>query len=168
MISKILPVFNWGACARLPVSLGHALNLVLLLDGVAVGGTLGGVDELLGEALSDGLDVAESSFAGTGGQEPDGHVDTAQRRDIDGLAADHTSGTDAARVLTGTGVHDGIHDDLDRVLAGEEGDDLACVLHDAHSKHLLTVVATVHHQGVGDALHDRALRLLEALLRPAT
>lgn len=30
------------------------------LDGVRVGGALGGVDELISEALSDGLDVAES------------------------------------------------------------------------------------------------------------
>merc|ERR1712006_17020 len=68
----------------------------------------------------------------------------------------------------GSRVDHGIHDDLDRVLAGEEVDDLAGVLHDAHRKNLLTVVATVHHQRVGDALHDRALRLLETLLRPAT
>merc|ERR1711918_102579 len=170
MISKILPVFNWGPgviSARLPVGLGDTLNLVLLLDGVAVGGALGGVDELLGEALSDGLDVAESSFASTGGEEPDGHVDTAQRRHVNSLATDHTGGTDAAGILAGTRVDHGIYDHLDRVLASEEVDDVHGVLHDAHSHHLLTVVATVHHQRVGDTLHDGALCLLEALLRPA-
>merc|ERR1711924_61011 len=93
-----------AALTRLPVSLGNALNLVLLLDGVAVGRALGGVDELLGEALRNGLDVAEGGFASAGGQEPDGHVHAAERGDVDGLAAHDTSGTDAARVLTGTRV----------------------------------------------------------------
>merc|ERR1711924_436033 len=95
-----------AALTRLPVSLGNALNLVLLLDGVAVGRALGGVDELLGEALGNGLDVAECGFASTGGEQPDRHVDTAERRDVDRLATDHTGGADAARVLTGTRVDD--------------------------------------------------------------
>merc|ERR1711967_83693 len=94
-------------------------------------------------------------------------IDAAERRDIDGLAADHTSGPDAARILTGTGVDDGVGHDLDGVLAGDEVDDLQGVLHDAAREHLLTVVAAVHHEGVGEALHDRALGLLEALLLPA-
>merc|ERR1711918_32811 len=125
---------------HLPVGLGHALDLVLLLDCVAVGGALGSVDELLSEALSNGLDVTEGSFAGTSGEQPDSHVDTAQRRHIDGLATDHTSGTDAARVLAGSRVDHGIHDDLDRVLAGEEVDDLAGVLHDATARIFLPLL----------------------------
>jgi len=152
----------------LPVGLGNTLNLVLLLDCIAVGRSLGSIDDLLSKALSDGFDVAECSIAGTSGQQPDGLVDTTERRDIDGLTAHDTSGTDAARILTRTRVHDGIDDDLDWVLAGEESNDVAGVTHDAHSEHLLTVVATVHHQRVGHALHDRALSLLEALLLPAT
>ena len=96
----------------LPVSLGHTLDLVLLLDGVAVGRPLCGVHDLVGQALGDGLDVAESSFTSTGGQEPDGHVDTTKRRDIDSLAADNTSRTNAAGILTGTGVDNGVDDDL--------------------------------------------------------
>ena len=51
--------------------LGHTLDLVLLLDGVRVGGSLGGVDQLVGQALGDGLDVAEGSLASSGGQQPD-------------------------------------------------------------------------------------------------
>lgn len=35
---------------------------------------LSGVDELVGKALGDGLDVAEGSLAGTGGKQPDGLV----------------------------------------------------------------------------------------------
>lgn len=44
-------------------------ELILLLDGVGVGGALGGVDELISEALSNGLDVAESRLTGLGGVE---------------------------------------------------------------------------------------------------
>ena len=47
----------------LSVGLGDTLDLVLLLDGIAVGGVLGGVDELVSKALSDGLDVAESRLS---------------------------------------------------------------------------------------------------------
>merc|ERR1712225_215264 len=157
----------WLPDAPLPVSLSNTLDLVLLLDGVGVGGTLGGVGELLSEALSNGFDVAECGVAGTGGQEVDGGVDTTKWGDIDGLTTHDTGRTDTARVLTGAGVHDGIHDHLDGVLAGGEGDDVTGVLHDAHSKDLLAVVAAVHHERVGDTLDDGALGLLEALLVPA-
>lgn len=43
----------------LPVCLSYTLDLVLLLDGVRVGRAAGGVDDLVGEALRNGLDVAE-------------------------------------------------------------------------------------------------------------
>lgn len=62
----------------LPVGLGHALQLVLLLDGVAVAAALGGVDQLLGQALGDGLDVAEGGLAGADGEEGNGLVDAAE------------------------------------------------------------------------------------------
>ena len=48
----------------LSVGLGHTLQLVLLLDGVAVGAALGGVDQLIAEALGDGLDVPEGGLPG--------------------------------------------------------------------------------------------------------
>ncbi|KAF8370901.1 hypothetical protein PRIPAC_77330, partial [Pristionchus pacificus] len=41
------------------LELSDTLALVLLLDGVVVGGFLGGVDQLVGQALSDRLDVTE-------------------------------------------------------------------------------------------------------------
>jgi hypothetical protein len=40
---------------KLSVRLGDSLKLILLLDSVRVGRSLGGVDELIGEALGDGL-----------------------------------------------------------------------------------------------------------------
>ena len=49
--------------SRSPVGLGDALELVLLL---------GGVDQLVGQALGDRLDVPERGLAGAGAQQPDG------------------------------------------------------------------------------------------------
>jgi hypothetical protein len=47
-----------------PIGLGDTLELILLFNGVGVGRALGGVDELISEALCDGFDVAESRLAG--------------------------------------------------------------------------------------------------------
>ena len=52
----------------LSVGLGHTLQLVLLLDGVAVGAALGGVDQLIAEALGNGLDVPEGGLPGAGAE----------------------------------------------------------------------------------------------------
>jgi hypothetical protein len=41
--------------------------------------------------------------------------------------------------------------------------DLEAVGNDAHSHELLSVVAAVHHEGVGETLNDGALRLPESL-----
>lgn len=46
--------------------------------------------------------------------------------------------------------------------------DLESVVDDADSHELLAVVAAVHHQGVGQALDDRAVSLAETLDRVAT
>ena len=44
---------------HLTVGLGYALDLVLLLNSIAVGGATSSIDDLVGEALGDCLDVAE-------------------------------------------------------------------------------------------------------------
>jgi len=153
---------------NLTVGLGDTLQLILLLDGVGVGRALGGVDELISKALSNGLDVAESRLTGTDGQEGDSLVDAAEGGDIDGLATDGTSGTDTGGIFTGTGVDDGINENLDGVLVGEKVDDLESVLDDTDSHELLSVVAAVHHQGVGETLNNGALGLAETLGGEAT
>ena len=101
---------------KLTVGLGNTLQLVLLLNGVGVGRALGGVDKLVGQALSNGLHVTEGSLARTGGQEPDGLVDTTEGSDIDGLTTDGTGASDTGGVFTETGVDDGLNEDLDGVL----------------------------------------------------
>ena len=70
-----------------------------------VGGPLGGVDELIGQALGDGLYVPEGGLARAGGDEVDGLVHPPQRGDIDGLAPHHTRGADAGGILAGPAVH---------------------------------------------------------------
>lgn len=106
--------------APLPVGLGNTLQLILLLDGVGVGGSLGGVDKLLSEALSNGLDVAERSLTGTDGEKSDGLVDTAEWGDIDGLATDGSGRSNAGRVLTWSAVDNGVNANLDWVLVGHD------------------------------------------------
>jgi len=56
----------------LSVRFGDTLEFVLLLDGVAVRAALGGVDQLVGQALGDGLDVTEGGLTGSSAQQPDG------------------------------------------------------------------------------------------------
>lgn len=48
-------------------------------------------------------------------------------------------------------------------LASEQVDDLKGVFHDADSQQFLAVVASVHHHGVSDALHNGTLSLAETL-----
>ena len=55
----------------LSVGLGNSLQLILLLDGVTVAASLGGVDQLISQALGDGLDVSEGSLASSGAEKPD-------------------------------------------------------------------------------------------------
>jgi len=94
----------------------------------------------------------------------DGLVDTAERRDIDGLATDDTGGTDTGGVFARATGLDGFDEDLKGVLVGQKVDDLEGVLDDAHGHQLLTVAAGLLHHTANEALGDRAGSLTEALL----
>jgi hypothetical protein len=86
------------SCTRvnfLSVGLGHTLQLILLLDCIAVAASLSGVDELFSEALGNALDVSEGGFTGTDRKEGNSLVDSAKGRDIDCLTTDSTSGANA-------------------------------------------------------------------------
>lgn len=74
------------------------------------------------KALRDGLHGAERALTGTNGDQSNGGVDTAEGRNIDGLATDGTGGTNTGGVLTGTAVDDGINSDLDGVGVGGDVD----------------------------------------------
>ncbi len=69
--------------------------------------------------------------------EVDSLVDTSEGGNIDGLSADDTGTADTGGVLTRTRVHDGLHEDLQGVLVGEEVDDVEGVLGNADSQQLL-------------------------------
>jgi len=64
---------------RLSVRLGNTLQLVLLLDRIRVRRTLGSVDHLLSKALSNRLDVSESSFSCADGDQGDSLVNSSKR-----------------------------------------------------------------------------------------
>lgn len=147
----------------LTVGLGNSLQLILLLDGVGGRGTLGGVDQLFSQTFSNGLDVSERGLSGTNGDQGNGGVDSSQRRDIDSLSSDGTGRTDSGGVFSGTRVDDTVNNNLKRVLASQNVDNLQSVLDDSDSLQLLTVVSAVHHQGVGQSLDDWALSLSESL-----
>lgn len=149
--------------ARLTVRLGNSLQLVLLLDSVRGGRTLGSVDQLLSQTLSNSLDVSERSLSSTDGQQSNSGVNSSQWRNIDGLSSDGTGRTDSGGVLSGTRVDNSVDNNLQWVLLGDNVDDLKSVLDDSDSLQLLTVVSTVHHQGVGQSLNDWALSLSESL-----
>jgi len=146
---------------HLSVRFGDTFEFVLLLDSIRVGRSLGGIDELIGQALGDGLDVTESGFTSTSAQKPDSLVDTSEGRDIDGLTSDSTSTSDTGRIFTGTRVDNGLKKNLDGVLSGGEVDDLESVLDDSDGHEFLAVVATVHHERVNETLNDGALSLTE-------
>ena len=152
----------------LTVGLGNTLDLVLLLDSIGVGGSTGGVDELLRKALSHGLEVAEGGLTGTGGEEVEGVVDPTEGGHVDGLTTDDTGTTDTGGILTRTRVDDGINDNLDGVLVGEEVDDLEGVLDNADGHELLAGVAALLHEAAGKTLNNGAGGLAESLLLIAT
>ena len=97
----------------LSVGLGNTLQLILLLDSITVGAALGRVDQLVTEALSDGLDVPEGGFSGASAEEPDGLVDPPQGRNINCLPSDCASATNPGAVFPGTRVDDRIDHHLD-------------------------------------------------------
>src|SRR5438034_8421097 len=105
-------------CHLLPIALRHPLQFILLFDGIRVRASLGSIDQFFSQALSYALDVSESSLSRTNGQECDGLVNTAERRDIDSLATDGTGRANSSAVFPGTAVDDGVNGDLDRVLVG--------------------------------------------------
>lgn len=74
-----------------------------------------------------------------------------------------SSGSNTCGVFTGTTVDDCVDGDLKGVLVGEEIDDVEGVFDNSDGQELLTVVSSVHHEGVGQSLDDGALCFAESL-----
>ena len=148
------------------VALSDSLNLILLPDGGGVAtNTLGSVDDLVGEALSNSLVGSEGLISGVLADEVDSLVDSSERRDVDSLSSHGTTGTDSSGVLTSTALGDGLEEDLKRVLISQQVDDLEGLLEVPHSHLLLAVLSALsNHDLVHKSLEDGAGDLLEALL----
>merc|ERR1719296_523406 len=146
------------------VGFGHALDLILFLDGIAVGRFLRRIHDLVGQALCNGLDVSEGAVASTCADEVDRLVDTTQRRNIDSLAPHHTSRTHTSGILPRPSILHRVNHNLDGILVRQEVDDLEGMLDDADSHELLAVVPTMHHHGAAQPLHNWAQGLAEAPL----
>ena len=130
---------------------------------------LGGVDDLVGESLGDGLERAESRLAGALADEVNGLVDSAERRHIHGLSTHDTTRSDTGGVLAAAASGDGSDEDLDGVLAGEEVNQLEGLLGNSDSQLLFTVVPVAgNHDHAGKTLDDGARGLLESTLLVAT
>ena len=74
-----------------------------------------------------------------------------------------SSGSNTCGIFTGTTVDDCVDGDLKGVLVGEEVDDVESMFDDSDGQELLTVVSSVHHEGVGQSLDDGALGFAESL-----
>mmetsp|Transcript_83631 Transcript_83631/g.174930 ORF Transcript_83631/g.174930 Transcript_83631/m.174930 type:complete len:252 (-) Transcript_83631:70-825(-) len=149
---------------HLTIGLCHSLNLILLLDGIAVGGLLGSIHDLVGKALGNGLDVTEGAVSRTSAEEVDGLVHSTEGRDIHSLPSNDAGRTDSGGVLSGAPVLDSIDVHLKGVHVRQEVDNLEGMLHDADGHHFLTVVPAVHHHGAAQSLNDGAESLAELLL----
>jgi hypothetical protein len=107
---------------HLSVALSHSLQLILLLNSIAITAPLRRINQLLSQALSNALDVPESRFTSTDCEEGDGLIDTTERRHIDGLTTDSSGAANTGAIFSGTAVDDGIDGDLERVLVGHDVD----------------------------------------------
>ena len=149
--------FKKKAMMNLTVGLGDTFDFVLLLDGVAVGGAAGRVDYLVRETLGDGLHVSEGGLPGAHGHEVDGVVDPSEGRDVHCLSLHRARSAHSGRVLARTAIYDGFNQELDRVLVGEDVDQLEGVADNAARHELLAVVASEPHERASQTLNHRAL-----------
>ena len=117
-----LPLFQkaYVQYVHLSVRFGNTLKFVLLLDSVAVGASLGSINQLISQALGDRFDVTERGFAGTSAKKPNSLVDASEGRNINSLTTNCSSTTNPGGVLTWSRVDNSIHQNLERVLKAEE------------------------------------------------
>ena len=127
--------------------------------------TLGGGDDLVGQSLGHRLVASERRLSGSLADQINSLVDSSQWRHIDGLSSNGTSGSNSRGVLSGSGLDDGLEENLKRVLSGQQVDDLESLLEDSHGHLLFTVLSVVtNHDLIDKSLGDWALNLLESFL----
>merc|ERR1711881_588135 len=142
--------FNSLCKYMLTVGFCDTLQLVLLLDGIRVGRSLGGVDQLVSKTLSNGLDVPEASFSRSCTEEPHGLIDSPQGSNIDSLSPDCTSASDTRGVFTRTTVDDGVAQHLKGIFTSQQMNDLERMLDYPDSHQLLLDSYVVSETDVTD------------------
>jgi hypothetical protein len=163
-----ISIFFFFVLLRLTIGFGNTFNLILLLDGIRVGGSTSGVDEFFGQTFGHGFQVAETSLSCTSCQQIQSVVDAAKGRHINGLTTDNTGTTDSCGVFPWTRVDNGVHHNLDGVLVREKMDDFQCVLDNSASHELLSRVTALLHQAARKSLNNGATSLAETLLLVAS
>ena len=148
----------------LTVTLGNSLDLILFLDGIRVGRSSGGIDDLISQALRDRLKVSETSLSGSGADKVDGIIDSSEWRHIDGLSSNNSGSSNSGGIFSWSGVDDSINKDLDRVLVSQKVDDLKGVSADSVSHQLLTIISSTSHKTTGKSLNNWTTSLTETLL----
>ena len=149
---------------NLTVRLSNPLELVLLLNSVAVGGVVAGADEFVSKALGDGPGAPEGGLPATLGKEAEGLVDSPHWGDIASLTTDSTTNTDTGGIFASTAVLDSLDEDDDWVETSGEVDDVEGLADDPDSHDLLAGVAAVHHEVVNEPLNEWAVNLMEPLV----
>lgn len=84
---------------------------------------------------------SECAFSGSLAEQVDSLVDSSERRNINSLSSDGTTGSDTGGVFSSTGLNDGFKDDLKGVLISEQVDNFKSLFEDADSLLLLTILA---------------------------
>ena len=92
MLAHAARSFEEAATERSSVTLGDSLDFVFFTHCEGIGSwALGSVDDLISKALSNGLHVSESRFAGSLAEKVNSLVNSAEWGNIDGLSADNTT-----------------------------------------------------------------------------
>lgn len=134
--------------------LGNLLDFVSLLNAIRVGavlkvkgkGNLGGIHDLVGQSLINGLGVLKSLFSCSNTHVIDGLVNSSQRGNVDGLFLGHSSSTDSGGVFSGSSIGNGVDEHLNWVLASHQVDDFESLLDDLVGFHFLSGVSSVEHE----------------------
>lgn len=114
------------------------------------------IDNLVGEALSNGLERLDGVLSSSLGDQVDGLVDSSQGRHVHGLLSHHTSGSDSGGVFSGTSLQDCTDEHFKRVSASQQVDDFESVSDDADGLDLLTSVSAVELHGANESFDNGA------------
>lgn len=148
---------------RLSVRFGVLFNFFFLLDRARrVFIVLSSENQFFRQALRYGLDGSQGFLACDQADLEKSEVDSSEGRHVDCLSLGVASLSDSGGVFSRAHVSDGVHDGLQRVLAGGLVDDFQGVLDDPDGLRFLTGVSALEHEAADQSLDDRAEGLSES------